>query len=95
MLELMGLVGIVVFFAGLHQLWLAREEALFWLKRFADLFHWTLGKQEGRAEAGSETLPQRPPAFGTLHLVGGLGLVMLGSFLCLVSLALVVFVSRT
>jgi len=32
--ELLGLTGIVLFFAGLHMLWQAREEFLFWLEEY-------------------------------------------------------------
>jgi hypothetical protein len=32
--ELLGLTGIILFFAGLHMLWQAREEFLFWLEEY-------------------------------------------------------------
>ncbi len=32
--ELLGLTGIVLFFAGLHMLWQSREEVFFWLEEF-------------------------------------------------------------
>ncbi len=86
-LEIVGLVGIFVVFAGVHQLWLAREEILYWLKRFLDIFRFALG-DKSRAAGIS---PQPPPKMSTLQVVGGIGLIALGSFLCLVSLALVVF----
>ena len=32
--ELLGLTGIILFFAGMHMLWQAREEFLFWLEEY-------------------------------------------------------------
>jgi hypothetical protein len=88
LLELMGLAGIIVFLAGLHQLWLAREEAFFWLERFARIFTSTLKTSEAPA---ASAVPPHKPQLRTLHLVGGLGLMALGSFLLLASLAMMFF----
>ena len=90
-LELIGLAGIIVMLAGMHQLWLAREEVMFWLQRFFDIFRTALGQS---ARAADASRPQ-PPKLSTLHLVGGVGLIALGSFLCLVTLALVLIGSRS
>jgi hypothetical protein len=94
LLELMGLVGVIVFLAGLHQLWLAREEILFWLERFLRIFTSALRKQEAGGTIDNSSAPQRQPELRTLHLVGGIGLLALGSFLVFASLALF-FVSRS
>ena len=32
--ELLGLSGIILFFAGLHMLWQSREEFLFWMEEY-------------------------------------------------------------
>jgi uncharacterized iron-regulated membrane protein len=32
--ELLGLTGIVLFFAGLHMLWQSREEVFYWLEEY-------------------------------------------------------------
>lgn len=91
MYVLVGLVGMILFCAGLHQIWLARDEVLFWLSRFADLFRSSLGKEEHpAASAHSGAVIHRSPAYGTLQVVGGLGLMFLGSLLCLVALGLVI-----
>jgi hypothetical protein len=105
-LELIGLAGIIVVLAGVHQLWLAREEVLFWMRRFVDLFRAALGREStprpvvprprdapGGLGGGSAVSMEAPraPAYGTLHLVGGVGLIALGSALFLFSLAVVVY----
>jgi hypothetical protein len=94
-LEITGLVGIFVAMAGAHQLWKAREDAFFWMGRYSRLFRRSLetrSRAEAMAQAGTA---ERPPTYGTLYLVGSVGLIALGSFLFIVSLALVVFHSLT
>jgi hypothetical protein len=95
LLELMGLAGILVFFAGLHQLWLAREEIFFWLQRFVRIFTSTLRTAEASNAPEGPQAPPHKPELRTLHLVGGLGLMALGSFLVLASLAMMYFTRGT
>jgi hypothetical protein len=90
-LEVIGLAGIIVALAGVHQLWQARDEAFFWTQRFFDIFRVALGEKGRIASDRSAEAQQRPPAHSTLHLIGGVGLIALGSFLFLFSLALVVY----
>jgi hypothetical protein len=85
--ELMGIVGVISFLAGVHQLWLARDEVFFWLVRFVRIFTSALKTRESQAAApGGEVGFHKP--LQTLHVVGGLGLVALGSFLVFVSLTM-------
>lgn len=85
-----GLIGVFVSFAGLHVLWQGRHAAAFW----AEEFLWTLKREFNRREqtapasSPAETLGsahRRPP--GTLRLLGGLALLMLGPVLFLIDLA--------
>lgn len=90
--ELMGLAGIFIFLAGLHQLWIAREEAMFWTVRFLRIFTESLRQREAAVSSAPAT-PDAPQhrAPRTLNLIGGFGLLALGSFLLLASLAIAVF----
>jgi hypothetical protein len=85
-----GLIGIFISFAGLHVLWQGRREAAYW----AEEFLWTLKREFNRREQPAAT--SAPPAAldpaqrhrgGTLRLVGGLALLMLGPVLFLLDLA--------
>jgi len=90
--ELMGLAGIFIFLAGLHQLWIAREEAMFWTERFLRIFTASLRQREAAqspAAPAAASFVHRTPR--TLNLIGGFGLLALGSFLVLASLAIAVF----
>jgi hypothetical protein len=91
MVRLTGIIGAILFCAGMHQLWLARAEVMFWLGRFVQLFTLSLRAREaaGAAAAPAPELNRQNSA-GTLHLVGGLGLICFGSLLVVVALALVV-----
>ena len=90
--ELMGLAGIFIFLAGLHQIWIAREEAMFWTERFLRIFTASLRQPEAAvapAPSAADAPQHRAPR--TLNLIGGFGLLALGSFLVLASLAIAVF----
>jgi hypothetical protein len=95
MIELMGLAGIIVFFAGLHVLWQAREEILYWMQKYLDTFQKAL-----RATAGLNTASTTPDSTcleaaalrreraHTMRMIGGFGLLLLGPLLVLLSLFL-------
>jgi hypothetical protein len=72
-----GLVGILLVFAGLHVLWRARYEIEYWLDRYLLLFR----KSFDQAASGAA----KPVAFASterkrelLPVLTGLGLVILG-----------------
>ena len=50
--ELLGLTGVILFFAGLHMLWQAREEFFYWLEEYFRLF-----RQSVRRAADPQNLP--------------------------------------
>ncbi|HWQ03132.1 MAG TPA: hypothetical protein VNL38_01505 [Candidatus Nitrosotenuis sp.] len=91
--ELMGIVGVIAFLAGVHQLWLAREEVFFWLVRFVRLFTATLKTRQAQPAPDGEAGTHKP--LRTLHVVGGLGLVALGSFLVLISLTMLLVIRNS
>jgi hypothetical protein len=85
-----GLTGFLVFLAGLHLLWQAREEVFFWTGEFLRIFR---GEFTRRAGVNSPT-----PIFvtsmgraenryrGTLRLIAAFGLMALGPLLFLIDL---------
>lgn len=88
-----GLVGVLIFFAGAHLLWQGRREILFWLGEFLRI----LRREFKRRKTGVTPLGTFPEALGgvpavrkrdhgTLRLVGGLALVFLGQVLLLLDL---------
>ncbi len=77
MWDALGLVGILLVFAGLHVLWQARHEIQYWLDRYLLLFR----KSFDQAATGAP----KPVSFEPeerkhelLPMLTGVGLVMLG-----------------
>lgn len=99
----MGLVGILIFLAGAHLLWRARREVLYWMQEFVRILRGEFSRRSGLAEsappalagasAGSSyaedarRLPRRRRS-GTLLLLGGFALIILGQVLFLLDIAL-------
>jgi len=82
-----GIIGVLVFVAGVYLIWLARKEVLFWMKEFLRIFRQALMRPEGSKvkHAGREAgIYDRR---GTLRLVSAIGLIFLGQFLVLLDLA--------
>lgn len=86
MSEIVVLVGILVFFAGLHVLWQARGDILYWVEQYLRIM---------RASLRVVMDPEHPPLLlkkeelanrQTLRLVGGVGLVFLGQILVIAAL---------
>ena len=96
MTEVLGLAGTLLFFAGLHLLWQAREEGLYWLQKFLETFQKSLRSTAGlptasesegpAAPAGRSALRTCPPA--AWRMMSGFGLLLLGPMLVLLSLFL-------
>ena len=84
--ELLGLVGTLVVFAGLHLLWQARHEIFFWLETYFRIFRAAL------QQPGAKLQPAPPGAAGERHTVRmllGMGLVFfLGPALIVLGLTL-------
>ena len=93
-MSVVGLIGILVFFAGAHLLWQGRREVLFWLAEFFRILRGEFTRRHaatGEASALTWNEPAAAPAparrhRGALLLVGGLALVFLGQFLLLLDL---------
>ena len=82
-----GIIGVLVFVAGVYLIWLARKEVLYWMKEFLRIFRQALMRPEGSKvkPAGREAgIYDRR---GTLRMVSAIGLIFLGQFLMLLDLA--------
>jgi len=82
-----GIIGLLAFVAGIHLIWLARKEVLFWVTEFLCIFRQALMRSQGSKvkPAGREAgIYDRR---GTLRLVSAIGLIFLGQFLVLLDLA--------
>ncbi|HEX9760591.1 MAG TPA: hypothetical protein VGA40_06710 [Candidatus Acidoferrales bacterium] len=89
--ELVGLIGIFVFFFGVHLIWQARDEVLFWLHKFLGTFRKSLRETSGLNHRHDEpgAAPAAAPERHMLRMVGGFGLAVLGQLLFLLGLVLV------
>ena len=86
-MEPLGLIGFLVILAGIHLLWQAREDCLFWFAEFLRIFRSSLPRA-----SRSETAHARQSAAGTrpktLRMVGGVSLILLGQLLVILDFAL-------
>jgi predicted tellurium resistance membrane protein TerC len=92
--ELLGLTGIILFFAGLHMLWRAREEVFFWLEEYFRLLRLSVHR-------ATDPLPiQVPPALPrtkrkhTLQMVIGVLLAFIAAPMLLTVGLTMVWLSR-
>jgi hypothetical protein len=65
MVDVVGLVGILLCFAGAHLLWLARHEVLYWMDTYLVLF-----RQSFEAARREEPAWPEPPSEETLEKHG-------------------------
>jgi hypothetical protein len=99
----MGLVGILIFLAGAHLIWRARREVLYWVQEFVRILRGEFSRRSGLAEGAHPTLAGLPAGnssaedtprlprrrrSGTLLLLGGFALIILGQVLFLLDIAL-------
>ena len=95
-----GLIGILLFFAGVHVLWQARHEVLDWLREFFRILRVEFTRRSNPVAAppssahpeaelpdGLSEQPRGRHHRGALRLVGGVGLMVLGQVLFLLDLA--------
>lgn len=75
MSELLGLIGTLVVFAGLHLLWQARREIFFWLETYFRIFRASL-MQPGQRVRPAEVTVQSSDRH-TLRMLLGIGLVFI------------------
>ena len=94
MFGVVGLIGVLLFLAGAHLLWLSRKEILYWLAEFFRIW-----RREFTRRADSALASPPKPATGragtrprgTLRLLGGFGLLILGPLLLLLDLLNIFF----
>jgi len=85
-MELLGLIGFLVILAGIHLLWQAREDCLFWFEEFLRIFRSSLPRASRSETAyARQSAGTRPK---TLRMVGGFGLILLGQLLVILNFAL-------
>ena len=86
-----GLAGIILVFAGLHLMWRARHEIVYWADMYLAIFQKSLRRMmEGESAplGGASSLPKTPrEPRKLLLLLGGVGLVIIGQVLFLLDLA--------
>ena len=85
--DVVGLIGIIVVFAGMHLLWQSRHGFMYWLERFVRIFRASLGQGDTvwRPLAAEEPSPRKTDA---VRIVIGMGLAFLvGPILIALSLA--------
>jgi hypothetical protein len=84
----MGLVGFLLFLAGLHLLWQGRHEVIFWMDEFFRIFRGEFTKRAGApADVPSNDAAISTKRYrGTLRLIAAFGLMMLGPLLFLIDL---------
>ena len=92
--ELLGLSGVILFFAGLHMLWQAREEFFFWLEEYFRLF-----RQSVRGAADPQMLPVTSPQARvhrkhTLRMVIGVFLAFIAAPMLLTVGLMMVWLTR-
>ena len=90
-----GVVGILLFFAGVHLLWKARTEVFYWLQIFFRILRREVTRRGGLREDFSFASPAEAPfsalrtshrSLGTLVMLGGFALMFLGPLLLLLDL---------
>lgn len=90
MARLLGVVGFLVFLAGLDLLWQSRREVAFWFASYMRMFRSQMrqpGMQSRPFEPEVEPIKHRR----TLPMVLGMGLAFVGPLLMAVSLTLLLF----
>jgi len=75
--ELVGLVGVLTFFAGLHMIWQAREDVLFWLEEYFRLLRLSVRGMKDPQHAPLELMKRQPEKKHTLQMAIGLLLVLI------------------
>ncbi len=77
MLDSLGLAGILLVFAGLHLVWRARQEILYWVDRYLLLFRRTFDQSAGKREPMTAA-PRPRESRGLLEMLAGFGMMALG-----------------
>lgn len=83
-----GLIGFLLFLAGLHLLWRARGEVIFWVEEFLQILRGEFTRRAGSpASEPLQAAARKPNRYrGTLRILAAVGLMMLGPVLFLIDL---------
>jgi hypothetical protein len=85
-----GLTGFLIFLAGLHLLWQAREEVFFWTGEFLRIFRGEFTRRAGMNSPAVVSVASAVRAEnryrGTLRIIAAFGLMALGPLLFLIDL---------
>ena len=82
-----GIIGFLVFVAGVCLIWQTRKEVLYWVTEFVRIFRQVLIRPEGLMVKDMSREITARDRRGTLRLVSAIGLIFLGQFLVLLALA--------
>jgi hypothetical protein len=93
-MDAVGLIGVLVFLAGLHLTWLARDAVFYWVEFAVTTWRTALRALLNNRPADDPAVSAvargsgraHVPATHTLCLVGGLGLIFLGQLLVVLAL---------
>ncbi|HEV8383972.1 MAG TPA: hypothetical protein VGQ11_03805 [Candidatus Acidoferrales bacterium] len=88
--ELLGLTGILLFFAGLHMLWQSRAEVFFWLEEYFRLWRLSVHRAADPQQVAAMHALPRPERKHTLRIVIGMLLAFVAApMLLTVGLAMI------
>ena len=95
MANLIGVIGFLLFCAGVDLLWQSRNDLVFWLSSYLKIFRSTLKGSPASARDNwrhhtAATLPKVKP-HRTVAMVLGVGLTFVGPVLMMVSLAILLY----
>jgi len=96
MARLLGVIGVLLFCAGLDLLWQSRNDLLYWLSSYLKIFRGTLKVPQASprdAWAARKSLPPLPKTqpHRTVAMVLGVGLAFVGPLLIMVSLVILLY----
>ena len=77
--ELLGLSGIILFFAGMHMLWRTREEVFFWLEEYFRLLCLSVHRVSDPEKEAARPFRSRPAQKHTLQMVIGIVLAFVAA----------------
>ncbi|MBI1750438.1 MAG: hypothetical protein HY234_03830 [Acidobacteria bacterium] len=77
--ELLGLAGILAFFAGIHMLWQARDEFFFWLEEYFRLLRLSVHRAADPRQVPVTAAPLPKERKHTLRMVIGMLLAFIAA----------------
>ncbi len=92
--EILGLGGVILFFAGLHMLWQAREEFFFWLEEYFRLLRLSVHRATDPQQVAVAPALPRAERKHTLRMVIGVILAFVAAPMLLTLGLTMVWLSR-